>query len=57
MLNERRIGDEFASMAEVAGRIPHSYLIDISCEKFAKEHGFEPLDLNTTYIPATVGGM
>ena len=45
MLNEKRRGDDFLAMAELAGRIPHSYLIDINCEKFAREHGFEPLDI------------
>lgn len=46
MLNEKRYGDDFLAMAELAGRIPSSYLVDINHEKFAKEHGFEPLDIN-----------
>jgi len=46
MLNERRYGDDFLAMAELAGRIPSSYLVDINYEKFQKETGFEPLDIN-----------
>lgn len=42
---ERKYLEEYLTLGELGGKIPPSLLVNVDFEKFAKENGFEPLEL------------
>jgi len=48
-LSDKKYGEDFLNMGEMSGKIPASFLVRVNFEKFAKENGFEPLDLEATH--------